>query len=196
KQEIYHEDGSNLEPISGPNDLAYVIYTSGTTGKPKGVMVEHRGPCNLKTYFDQTLHIGLSDHILMFASYSFDAACWEVSQALFCGATLYVPTTDTILDYGRFEQYMTEHQITAVLLPPTYAVYLEPKRMSNLRILLTGGSATSTDLVNKWKNQVAYYNAYGPTENSIVTSIWPVSDNTSAGETISIGRPMPNHRVY
>ncbi|MGG1654367.1 AMP-binding protein, partial [Paenibacillus sp. NRS-1780] len=133
---------------------------------------------------------------LMFASYSFDAACWEVSQALFCGATLYVPTTDTILDYGRFEQYMMEHQITAVLLPPTYAVYLEPKRMSNLRILLTGGSATSTDLVNKWKNQVAYYNAYGPTENSIVTSIWPVSDNTSAGETISIGRPMPNHRVY
>ncbi|MGG1619646.1 condensation domain-containing protein, partial [Paenibacillus sp. NRS-1781] len=69
EEKVYHEDGSNLEPVSGPNDLAYVIYTSGTTGKPKGVMVEHRGPCNLKTYFDQTLHIGLSDHILMFASY-------------------------------------------------------------------------------------------------------------------------------
>ncbi|MBE0339769.1 non-ribosomal peptide synthetase, partial [Paenibacillus sp. 23TSA30-6] len=196
EQAVYHEDGSNLEPVSGPNDLAYVIYTSGTTGKPKGVMVEHHGLCNLKTYFDQTLHIGLSDHILMFASYSFDAACWEVSQALFCGATLYVPTSDTILNYGQFEQYMTEHQITAVLLPPTYAVYLEPERMPNLRILLTGGSTTSTELVNKWKNQVAYYNAYGPTENSIVTSIWSVSDNPSVGETISIGRPMPNHRVY
>ncbi|WP_039275300.1 condensation domain-containing protein, partial [Paenibacillus polymyxa] len=54
-QTVYHEDGSNLEPWSGPNDLAYVIYTSGTTGQPKGVMLEHHGLCNLKTYFDQTL---------------------------------------------------------------------------------------------------------------------------------------------
>ncbi|WP_039275291.1 condensation domain-containing protein, partial [Paenibacillus polymyxa] len=54
-QTVYHEDGSNLEPGSGPNDLAYVIYTSGTTGQPKGVMLEHHGLCNLKTYFDQTL---------------------------------------------------------------------------------------------------------------------------------------------
>ncbi|MGR6130535.1 AMP-binding protein, partial [Paenibacillus sp. SER-28] len=81
-------DASNLESLSGPNDLAYVIYTSGTTGQPKGVMLEHRGLCNLKTYFDQTLKIRTSDHTLLFASYSFDAACWEIFQALFCGATL------------------------------------------------------------------------------------------------------------
>ncbi|WP_268748412.1 AMP-binding protein [Paenibacillus polymyxa] len=37
--------------------MAYVIYTSGTTGQPKGVMLEHHGLCNLKTYFDQTLKI-------------------------------------------------------------------------------------------------------------------------------------------
>ncbi|WP_141695404.1 condensation domain-containing protein, partial [Paenibacillus polymyxa] len=72
-QTVYHEDGSNLEPGSGPNDLAYVIYTSGTTGQPKGVMLEHHGLCNLKTYFDQTLRIRTSDHALLFASYSFDA---------------------------------------------------------------------------------------------------------------------------
>ncbi|WP_156897729.1 condensation domain-containing protein, partial [Paenibacillus massiliensis] len=43
---VYHGDGSNLEPWSGPNDLAYVIYTSGTTGQPKGVMIEHRSLVN------------------------------------------------------------------------------------------------------------------------------------------------------
>ncbi|TQR90639.1 AMP-binding protein, partial [Paenibacillus ottowii] len=165
-QSVYHEDGSNLEPLSGPNDLAYVIYTSGTTGQPKGVMLEHHGLCNLKTYFDQTLQIRASDHALLFASYSFDAACWEIFQALFCGATLYVPTTETILNYERFEQYMADHRITVAALPPTYAVYLEPGRMPHLRILFTAGSASSTELVYKWKDQVAYYNGYGPTENS------------------------------
>ncbi|MGX1572818.1 amino acid adenylation domain-containing protein, partial [Paenibacillus terrae] len=195
-QGVYHEDGSNLEPVSGPNDLAYVIYTSGTTGQPKGVMLEHHGLCNLKTYFDQTLRISASDHALLFASYSFDAACWEIFQALFCGATLYVPTSETILNYERFEQYMADHQITVAALPPTYAVYLEPERMPNLRILFTAGSASSTELVYKWKDQVAYYNGYGPTENSVATSIWPVSEDERAGQLISIGRPMPNHRVY
>ncbi|KAF6562204.1 AMP-binding protein, partial [Paenibacillus sp. EKM207P] len=152
EQSVYHEDGSNLEPLSGPNDLAYVIYTSGTTGQPKGVMLEHHGLCNLKTYFDQTLKIRASDHALLFASYSFDAACWEIFQALFCGATLYVPTTETILNYERFEQYMADHHITVAALPPTYAVYLEPGRMPSLRILFTAGSASSTELVYKWKD--------------------------------------------
>ncbi|WP_430182774.1 amino acid adenylation domain-containing protein, partial [Paenibacillus jamilae] len=196
EQAVYHEDGSNLEPVSGPNDLAYVIYTSGTTGQPKGVMLEHHGLCNLKVYFDQTLHIGISDHILLFASYSFDAACWEIFQALFCGATLYVPTSETILNYERFKQYMADHHITVATLPPTYAVYLEPERMSSLRILFTAGSASSIELVYKWKDQVAYYNGYGPTENSVATSIWPVSKDARAGQLISIGRPVPNHRVY
>ncbi|ASZ61283.1 hypothetical protein CLD04_08935 [Bacillus subtilis] len=54
EEDSYDETGSNLKSIVEPHHLAYVIYTSGTTGKPKGVMVEHRGLCNLKTYFKET----------------------------------------------------------------------------------------------------------------------------------------------
>ncbi|WP_159888720.1 condensation domain-containing protein, partial [Paenibacillus puerhi] len=133
----YDADGANLAPVSGADDLAYVIYTSGTTGKPKGVMVEHHGLTNLKAYYDETLRIGTEDRTLLFASLSFDAACWEMFQALFCGATLYVPVSDTILNYQQFEQYMADHRITVAALPPTYAVYLEPERMPELRILFT-----------------------------------------------------------
>ncbi|WP_180984584.1 non-ribosomal peptide synthase/polyketide synthase [Paenibacillus sp. F4] len=193
---VYHVEGSNLEAVSGANDLAYVIYTSGTTGQPKGVMLEHHGLCNLKTYFDETLQISPSDHALLFANYAFDAACWEIFQALFCGATLYVPTSEIILNYTQFEQYMADHKITVAALPPTYAVYLNPERMPDLRILFTAGSASSMELVTKWKDQVAYFNGYGPTENSVATSIWPVSEHPGAIDTISIGRPVPNHRVY
>nr|WP_269820029.1 AMP-binding protein [Bacillus velezensis] len=46
QESSYHEDGSDLEPISNTKDLAYVIYTSGSTGKPKGVAIEHQGLTN------------------------------------------------------------------------------------------------------------------------------------------------------
>ncbi|WP_277884426.1 amino acid adenylation domain-containing protein [Paenibacillus polymyxa] len=194
---VYHQNGSNLEAVSGPNDLAYVIYTSGTTGQPKGVMLEHHGLSNLKTYFEQELSIGLSDRVIMFASYSFDTSCSEIIQSLLCGATLYIPCSETILNFERFEQYMAACRITIATLPPTYAVYLNPDRMPDLRVLLTAGSASNAELVSKWKDRVDYYNAYGPTENSVATSHWPVSrENSEPGGIISIGRPVPNHRVY
>ncbi|MGG4216488.1 amino acid adenylation domain-containing protein [Paenibacillus alvei] len=194
---VYHQNGSNLEAVSGPNDLAYVIYTSGTTGQPKGVMLEHHGLSNLKTYFEQKLSIGLSDRVVMFASYSFDTSCSEIIQSLLCGATLYIPSSETILNYERFEQYMAACRITIATLPPNYAVYLNPDRMPDLRVLLTAGSASTAELVSEWKDRVAYYNAYGPTENSVATSLWPVSEgNSELGGIISIGRPVSNHRVY
>ncbi|MCY9611195.1 amino acid adenylation domain-containing protein, partial [Paenibacillus thiaminolyticus] len=203
------------KPIAGPDHLAYVIYTSGTTGRPKGVMVEHRGLCNLKPLFDDTLHIGEQDHVVQFASLSFDASCWEIFKALFTGATLYIPAKETILDPRLFEDYMRCHHITAALLPPTYAAALTPGNLPSLKKLITGGSASSVDLVQQWQDSVLYFNAYGPTEDSIVTTIWPATTVAAAGNAaagngvatagnviapagklVPIGRPLPNHRVY
>jgi len=60
-ERLYTGDSSNLKPVSRPDDLAYIIYTSGTTGKPKGVMVEHKGICNLKELFRCRLQINERD---------------------------------------------------------------------------------------------------------------------------------------
>ncbi|MCY9731803.1 amino acid adenylation domain-containing protein, partial [Paenibacillus apiarius] len=195
-ERMYSEAGSNLQPGAGPDHLAYVIYTSGTTGKPKGVMVEHRGLCNLKPLFKDTLHIGEQDHVVQFASLSFDASCWEMFKALFTGATLYIPTKETILDPRLFESYMSRQRITAAILPPTYAASLHPGNLPSLKKLITGGSASSVDLVQQWRDSVLYFNAYGPTEDSIVTTIWQASAVAPAGKLVPIGRPIPNHRVY
>ncbi|PUA36864.1 non-ribosomal peptide synthetase, partial [Paenibacillus elgii] len=196
-EQAYHADGSNLEPVVGPNHLAYVIYTSGTTGKPKGVMVEHHGLCSLKLMFANTLQMTEQDRVVQFASLSFDASCWEIFKALFFGATLYIPTSTTILDYPLFESYMNENGITATILPPTYAAYLNPDRMPSLKKLITGGSAASVEFVQQWKDKVLYFNAYGPTEASIVTSIWDeASDSLGDRKSVPIGRPLANHRIY
>ncbi|BFH69022.1 hypothetical protein J27TS7_06760 [Paenibacillus dendritiformis] len=192
----YDEDGSNLEPAAGSNDLAYVIYTSGTTGKPKGVMVEHRGLCNLNVMFEETLQITEKDRIVQFASLSFDAACWEIYKALLLGATLYIPTAATIRDYSLFEAFMDKHKITASIMPPNYVNYLNPEHMPSLTKLITGGSASSVELVEAWKDHVKYFNAYGPTEASIVTALWSSTEEGTGLKSVPIGRPIQNHQIY
>ncbi|WP_143760417.1 non-ribosomal peptide synthetase, partial [Paenibacillus sp. FSL R5-0765] len=195
-EQAYSGDGSNLEAVSGPNDLAYVIYTSGTTGKPKGVMLEHRGLVSLKLMFADRLGITEHDRIVQFASLSFDASCWEVFKALYFGAALYIPTAETILDTRLFESYMNEHAITAAILPPTYSAHLNPDRLPNLTKLVTGGSAVSAEFVQQWKAKVHYFNAYGPTEASIVTTLWDADEQQPERRVIPIGRPLANHQIF
>ncbi|GKS12639.1 plipastatin synthase subunit E [Paenibacillus chitinolyticus] len=192
----YSGDGTNLEPVNGPEHLAYVIYTSGTTGKPKGVMLEHHGLVSLKNMFRDTLGITETDRVVQFASLSFDASCWEVFKALFFGAALYIPTAETILDNRSFQRYMQENGITAAILPPTYAAYLNPDHMPGLQKLITGGSAVSAEFVQQWKDKVRYFNAYGPTEASIVTSVWTACTGDIGLKSVPIGRPIQNHRIY
>ncbi|WP_373865018.1 amino acid adenylation domain-containing protein [Paenibacillus amylolyticus] len=195
-KQAYSDDGSNLEAASGPHDLAYVIYTSGTTGKPKGVMLEHRGLVSLKLMFADRLGITEHDRIVQFASLSFDASCWEVFKALYFGAALYIPTAETILDTRLFESYMNEHAITAAILPPTYSAHLNPDRLPSLTKLVTGGSAVSAEFVQQWKEKVHYFNAYGPTEASIVTTLWDADEQQPERRVIPIGRPLSNHRIF
>ncbi|MEK4076657.1 amino acid adenylation domain-containing protein [Paenibacillus sp. FSL M7-0656] len=195
-KQAYSDDGSNLEAASGPHDLAYVIYTSGTTGKPKGVMLEHRGLVSLKLMFADRLGITEHDRIVQFASLSFDASCWEVFKALYFGAALYIPTAETILDTRLFESYMNEHAITAAILPPTYSAHLNPDRLPSLTKLVTGGSAVSAEFVQQWKSKVHYFNAYGPTEASIVTTLWDADEQQPERRVIPIGRPLSNHQIF
>ncbi|MFB6363476.1 amino acid adenylation domain-containing protein [Paenibacillus elgii] len=192
----YSVDGSSPGVVVGPHQLAYVIYTSGTTGKPKGVMVEHQGVCNFKLFCEHTLQIGERDRIVQFASFSFDAWCSELIMSLLTGAALYVPDASVIADYRLFEQYVRDHGITAATLPPTYAVYLNPEHMPELRTLITAGSASSGELVQQWKDHVRYFNNYGPTEDSICSTAWAYTDNTPIEKTVPIGRPIPNHQVF
>ncbi|MGZ4122551.1 MAG: amino acid adenylation domain-containing protein, partial [Tumebacillaceae bacterium] len=191
--DVYHGDGSNLPCVNKVTDLAYIIYTSGSTGKPKGVMIEHKGLCNMQSVFREQLHLNEQDRILQFATLSFDSSVLDIFMCFFSGATLVIPTKDIIASYAAFEQFMTEQEVTALCLQPSYAVNLNPDHLPKLKKMITGGAASSVEIYNKWASRVPYYNAYGPTENTILATIWHDSRYDKERTAIPIGRPLFNN---
>ncbi|MGQ3477838.1 amino acid adenylation domain-containing protein [Paenibacillus sp. TY11] len=187
---------NNLERNVCSSDLAYLIYTSGSTGQPKGTLLEHKGIENLQSIWTNKFHITSKDRIGQFASFSFDASVWEIFMALFNGATLYIIPQEIIHQTLDFESYVSENMITVLTLPPSYAVYLEASRITNLRLMITAGSSSSGNLVNQWSPYTTYVNAYGPTEASICASLWVAPSAFFEGNSVPIGLSLPNTNFY
>ena len=57
-----------------PDNLAYVIYTSGATGRPKGVLVEHRGVCNLIDTQQRIFEVRSGERVLQWCRFGFDVS--------------------------------------------------------------------------------------------------------------------------
>jgi amino acid adenylation domain-containing protein len=180
-----------------PRDLAYVIYTSGSTGRPKGAMVEHRGIVNFIGFYRTKFDITPRDRIVQFASISFAASVSEIFMALLTGATLYLVPKPVILNPRQFEDYLLEHRISIATLPPHYIVDLDPRR-NTLRVVVTAGSPAQWNTVDKWRQHVTYYNAYGTSETSVGVSTFNASanDHARAGAGVPIGSPNNNTRFY
>jgi tyrocidine synthetase-3 len=187
---------TNINCINKPDDCAYIIYTSGSTGKPKGVVVGHKGIANLKEVFKDDIGLNSSDRMLQFASSSFDASVLEMFMALLNGAALYIVNKEIIEDYSRFEDFLNKNQITAAILPPTYLIYLKPENVRTLKMLMTGGSVITPDLMRQWKDHVLYINGYGPTEITVCATMWKYCLHEDRSGTVPIGRPLYNMKTY
>lgn len=185
----------DLEQNVEIDDLAYIIYTSGSTGKPKGVMIGHRGIASLKEYFIHEIEISESDHILQFASCSFDASVWEIFMALLTGASLYLVPRDSINNFRAFEKYLNDNEITVATLPPIYLASLKPESVHTLKRLITAGSSAQVEVADQWKDQVTYINAYGPTETTICATTYTYQESNIFNK-VPIGKPVYNAQVY
>lgn len=142
---IWRGEENNPDSINNAHDLAYIIYTSGTTGRPKGVLVEHYGVANLKTYFAEVQGVGVQDRVLQFANFSFDATISEITMGLLTGAALYVVPEDIRKNTKDFEAYVKENGITVLILPPQFLAQLH---LEGVRTIITAGSETNRGIVS------------------------------------------------
>jgi amino acid adenylation domain-containing protein len=185
---------SNLNSDVQPNNLAYVIYTSGSTGKPKGVLVEHRGLTNLAQAQIKSFDVRPGSRVLQLASFSFDASVSEIVMALASGATLCLGTTESLLPGPALVEQLCEQRITHVTFPPaTLAVLPTDNKLLNLAHIIVAGDACSPEIAACWSEGRRFFNAYGPTEDTVCATIF---EYTAEYSNLSIGRPIGNQHIY
>lgn len=175
------------------SDPLYCIYTSGTTGKPKGVLLPNRGPVNLANYYSRRMCVSEKDRVLQFSSYCFDASVSEMLMALTSGAALVLTTDSLRHDSRALRDYCIESGVTIATFPPNFYAQMEP---FPARLLLTAGSAADPATVARGSQMSTYFNAYGPTENSVCTTDWCYTPGSPIPDRIPIGKPIDNVQIY
>jgi amino acid adenylation domain-containing protein len=196
--------------------LAYIIYTSGSTGTPKGVMIGHRNVNNLVTGLKERIYSKYTRklHVCLLSPYVFDASVKQVFGALLLGHGLYIVPEDLRMDGPGLLAFYKRYGIDISDGTPTHIRLLLESGAENtlsdldIKQFIIGGEALSRELVKEFLNKAGksrepgrkipvITNVYGPTECSVDSASY---DIPAAGiipdDTIPIGTPMPNQRIY
>ncbi|KAA3662025.1 MAG: amino acid adenylation domain-containing protein, partial [Chloroflexi bacterium] len=199
----------NPKTAVSTQNLAYIIYTSGTTGKPKGVQIEHQAMANFVHGAAVAYPITSEDRVLQFATIAFDTAVEEIYPCLTQGATLVLRTETMIDTMDHFLAKCAEWNITVLDLPTAFwhhlTISLVTENLSlppNVKLVIIGGEKANEQAMQQWQEQVnadvRLLNTYGPTEATVVTTMYEASAETSVtvSKGMLIGRPLPNYDVY
>jgi amino acid adenylation domain-containing protein len=175
-----------------PGDPAYMIYTSGSGGRPKGVLIPHRGFLWAVEALAERSGMGPGSRALQFASASFDASVWETWSALVSGATLVLARPEDLLPGTPLLATLRRRGITNAFLTPTALAAMPDgaeRALPDLRGLVVGGEAFPPDLAARWAAGRRLWNAYGPTEASICSTMARLGEDGR----VAIGRPVADH---
>ncbi|WDE09226.1 non-ribosomal peptide synthetase [Thalassomonas viridans] len=183
--QTYATDNVALDTLTS-NHLAYVIYTSGSTGEPKGVMVEHKALVN--NIVDNATRFGVDGNSVFLQSISinFDAGSWVIWMSLSKGASLTI-TPSLFLDTGS-EKAFPYKDVSHLMMTPSSLALLEPGDFEGIKSIIVGGEPCSQALAGTWQGVGSFFNAYGPTEAAICSTVSEIFPD----KPVTLGEPINN----
>lgn len=178
---------SNAKPhdkLSRTTDRCFILFTSGTTGPANGVQVTHANICNVLLTDPGRMGMAPGRKVSQLLNIAFDMAAWEILGALMNGATLLIRGSD-----------LTETASAAdiVIATPSVLGSIDFAQCSGVQTVAVAGEPCPRHLADTWSRTADFYNSCGPTETTIVNTIYK-HDIKEAG--LPIGAPTPNNTVY
>ncbi|KAH7318045.1 hypothetical protein B0I35DRAFT_353657, partial [Stachybotrys elegans] len=180
------DQGSYRE--SSPSQPAYILFTSGSTGTPKGIVIEHRNLVCTLIAFGTRLQWQPGSRVLQFASYVWDASILEIFGTLLAGGCVCVPSDEQRMT--ALAEFIESNSVECAILTPTVIRTLSPDEVPHLRSLVSAGEAVDVTSVELWRDQVRFFNGWGPSESAVCSALAEVTE--SSPDLESIGTPSGN----
>ncbi len=188
-----------LESISGtpepvevkPEDLFILLYTSGSTGKPKGCQLEHRNLVAFCHWYKRYYDLTPGDKVAAYASYGFDACMMDMYPALTTGAAVVIVGDDIRLNLPDLNKYFEQEGVTHSFMTTQvgcqFAINCDNKSLRHLSV--GGEKILPLDPPKSYR----MHNGYGPTECTIFTTTYPLSEFQ---QNAPIGKPLDNLKLF
>ncbi|OHF00444.1 non-ribosomal peptide synthetase [Colletotrichum orchidophilum] len=170
-------------PIVRPWNLAYVMFTSGSTGEPKGVMIDHSACAASVMAHGKATGFNQNTRALQYARHTFDASIAEILTTLAFGGCIVIPSTDERLD--NITAVIQKKRVNWAFFTPSVIRLLEPFEVPGLTTVVIGGEPLGQDNIEAWAPGRNLINGYGPTENTVFSTMQPLSLSSKIG---TIGR--------
>jgi amino acid adenylation domain-containing protein len=193
RKKLEHEDAGNIPLQIHETDAVYVMYTSGSTGTPKGSIITHQAITRL-TNESGYIEILPTDNFSHFSNVSFDASTFEIWSALLNGARLTLIEPATLLDINELHQCIVKNGITTMFITTAlfnHLVHENPGMFSTVKYVLFGGEKANAFFANKVLEHgkpLHLLNAYGPTENTVFSTTFEITDSFMPEESVPIGK--------
>jgi D-alanine--poly(phosphoribitol) ligase subunit 1 len=187
-------------PELSPSAPATVFFTSGTTGTPKGVVSPHQAVTRL--FRPGGLGGFGPGHVTpQAAPLAWDMYAFELWGQLTTGGTTALVDGDHLLPRTLRHLIQTAGVDTLWLTTSLFNLFLDedPDCFQRLRQVITGGEKVSPHHMRLFLERypaIPLWNAYGPAENCMITTIHRVQpDDCDTAGGVPVGRPVPGTRV-